>query len=46
MRLSRHALALNSNKTIQIEVENLDELQQALDAGATSILLDNFSFAI
>ena len=29
--------------TVQIEVENLCELQQALDAGATSILLDNFS---
>ncbi len=29
--------------SIQIEVESLDELQQALDAGATSILLDNFS---
>ena len=39
----QQAFALNSGKTIQIEVENLDELQQALDAGATSILLDNFS---
>jgi nicotinate-nucleotide pyrophosphorylase (carboxylating) len=29
--------------SIQIEVENLDELSQALDAGASSILLDNFS---
>lgn len=29
--------------SIQIEVESLDELQQALDAGATLILLDNFS---
>ncbi|HEY8353857.1 MAG TPA: carboxylating nicotinate-nucleotide diphosphorylase [Methylophilaceae bacterium] len=28
---------------IQIEVENLDDLRIALDAGATSILLDNFS---
>lgn len=27
---------------VQIEVESLDQLQQALDAGATSILLDNF----
>ncbi len=27
---------------IQIEVETLDELQQALNAGATMILLDNF----
>jgi nicotinate-nucleotide pyrophosphorylase (carboxylating) len=28
--------------TIQIEVENLDELREALDAGAALILLDNF----
>lgn len=37
------ARALNAGVSIQIEVENLDELQQALDAGATSILLDNFT---
>ena len=37
------AHALQSGVTIQIEVEDLDELQQALNAGATSILLDNFS---
>ena len=35
--------ALNAAVPIQIEVENLDELQEALSAGATSILLDNFS---
>ena len=29
--------------SIQIEVESIDELQQALDAGAKLILLDNFS---
>ena len=29
--------------SIQIEVESLDELEQALAAGATSILLDNFN---
>lgn len=34
---------LNKNVSIQIEVEDLNELQQTLDAGATSILLDNFS---
>ena len=39
----RAALALNAGVDIQIEVENLDELQQALQAGATSILIDNFS---
>lgn len=31
------------NVTVQIEVENLDQLEQALQAGAKSILLDNFS---
>ncbi len=28
---------------VEIEVESIDELKQALDAGATRILLDNFS---
>ena len=32
-----------SDKSIQIEVENLSQLKEALDAGATNILLDNFS---
>ncbi len=41
----RHALTLNSGVNIQIEVENLDELTQALDADATSILLDNFTLS-
>ncbi len=36
------ALALNAGVEIQIEVETLDQLQQALAAGATSVLLDNF----
>lgn len=39
----RAAQALNADVSIQVEVENLEELQQALDAGAVSILLDNFS---
>jgi nicotinate-nucleotide pyrophosphorylase (carboxylating) len=37
------AKALNSNVPIQIEVEDLDELRTALDAGATLVLLDNFN---
>ncbi len=37
------AHSLNAGVSIQIEVETLDELKQALDAGATSILLDNFT---
>jgi nicotinate-nucleotide pyrophosphorylase (carboxylating) len=39
------AFALQQTNNIQIEVETLDELQQALDAGAKSILLDNFTLA-
>ncbi|HET9978439.1 MAG TPA: carboxylating nicotinate-nucleotide diphosphorylase [Burkholderiaceae bacterium] len=37
------ARALNAGVEIQIEVESLDELRQALDAGATSVLVDDFS---
>jgi len=37
------ANALNAGVGIQIEVENLAELRQALDAGATNVLLDDFS---
>lgn len=37
------AQALNAGVSIQIEVESLDELRQALDAGAVSVLLDNFT---
>ena len=39
----RAAQALHAGVTIQIEVENAAELKEALDAGAVSILLDNFS---
>ncbi|QAU34599.1 carboxylating nicotinate-nucleotide diphosphorylase [Janthinobacterium sp. 17J80-10] len=37
------ALALKAGVSIQIEVENLAEMEQALAAGAVSILLDNFT---
>lgn len=37
------ARALHAGVPIQIEVESLDELRQALDGGAESILLDNFA---
>ncbi|WP_179673303.1 carboxylating nicotinate-nucleotide diphosphorylase [Duganella sp. 1224] len=37
------AKALNKGVSIQVEVESLDELREALDAGAVSILLDNFN---
>jgi len=37
-----NAQALDAGVDIQIEVESLDQLREALDAGATSVLLDNF----
>ena len=41
-QVMQQALALKAGVEIQIEVETLDQLQQALDSGATSVLLDNF----
>ncbi len=38
----RKAMELNTHVPIEIEVETLDELTQALDAGADRIMLDNF----
>lgn len=40
------AKALGANVPIEVEVEDLDELQQALEAGAERILLDNFTLAM
>jgi len=39
----KSALDLEAGVSIQIEVENLIELQEALEAGAKNILIDNFS---
>lgn len=39
------ARALNAGVDIQIEVETLAQLREALDSGATSVLLDNFDLA-
>ena len=39
------ALALNAGVDIQIEVESIVQLREALAAGATSVLLDNFTLA-
>ncbi len=39
----RAAQALQAGVGIQIEVETLDQLREALAAGATSVLLDNFT---
>jgi len=41
----RAAFALQSGVDIQIEVESLAQLQEALEAGARSVLIDNFSLA-
>lgn len=41
----KQAQALSSGKSIQIEVENLTQLAQALHAGAKNILLDNFNLS-
>lgn len=38
------AMALKAGVSIQIEVENLDELARALDAGAKHVMLDDFDF--
>ena len=39
----RAAQALQSGVDIQVEVETLAQLQEALESGAVSVLLDNFS---
>lgn len=39
----RSATALNANVEIQIEVESIAELEEALTAGARNVLLDDFS---
>ena len=42
----RQAHAVKAGVSIQIEVETIGQLLEALSAGATSILLDNFSLAL
>ena len=37
------AKSTHPDKPVEVEVENMDELQQALDAGADIIMLDNFT---
>ena len=41
----RAAFALNAGVVVQIEVESLAELEQALAAGAQNVLLDDFTLA-
>ncbi|MCW8832225.1 MAG: carboxylating nicotinate-nucleotide diphosphorylase [Colwellia sp.] len=40
------AKANHNDKTVEVEVESMDELQQALNAGADIIMLDNFTPAM
>jgi nicotinate-nucleotide pyrophosphorylase (carboxylating) len=37
------AMAAAGGRQVQVEVDSLEELEEALDAGARSVLLDNFS---
>ncbi|MDU8418575.1 nicotinate-nucleotide diphosphorylase (carboxylating), partial [Pseudomonas syringae] len=37
------ALWIHADVPVEVEVESMDELQQALDAGADIIMLDNFT---
>ncbi len=41
----KRARELNPDKLLEVEVENLDQLRQAMDAGVERVLLDNFSLA-
>lgn len=41
----RAARQLSANLSVEVEVETLDELKEALQAGADIVLLDNFSLA-
>jgi len=41
-RALENAAALNAGVTVQIEVETIAQLEEALAAGVTSVLLDNF----
>jgi len=42
----RNAQALNAGVDIQIEVENLDQLREALACGAKNVMLDNFTLPL
>ena len=44
-RATRAALALLPKEKIQVEVRNLQEMREAISAGAGRVLLDNFSLS-
>lgn len=39
----KRARALHANRLLEVEVENLEQLQQAIDAGVDRVMLDNFT---
>src|SRR5690606_29370090 len=41
----REARQIAPGKPVEVEVESLEELQQASEAGADRVMLDNFSLA-
>ena len=41
-----NARSFDESKPVEIEVENLEELEQALTAGADTVMLDNFSLEL
>lgn len=45
-RALENAAALNAGVTVQIEVETIAQLEEALAAGVTSVLLDNFDLGM
>ncbi|MEW6023377.1 MAG: carboxylating nicotinate-nucleotide diphosphorylase [Pseudomonadota bacterium] len=45
-RALENAAALNAGVTVQIEVETIAQLEEALAAGVQSVLLDNFDLAM
>ena len=45
-RALQNAEALNAGVTVQIEVETIAQLEEALAAGVTSVLLDNFDLGM
>ena len=45
-RAVAQARQIDADKPVEVEVENLAELQQAIDAGADIVMLDNFSKAM
>jgi nicotinate-nucleotide pyrophosphorylase (carboxylating) len=40
------ARALHAHKPVEVEVEDLEQLQEALDIGADTIMLDNFALGL